>query len=276
MKKFTPLLTFMLFFAAFANSQNFESYDFVWCDFEDEYTNVGGFISPINNNTILTEMPGEGAEGGTAFKLEFVLNEDQSFTGLVLWAFPDMIDVSDYSHFAIRIKADQVIEDVSIILRDDVNNAGGRSHHTINVGTEWEDIFIALSDFEALGDSDEADLTIMHAIQVAFEKDLVSEAEGTVYVDLVGFNEEGDVFVPDVTFNLFDVNVYPNPARNQVNVETAPGSEISLFSITGSLISQIDATNGMAHFDVSGLNQGLYIIRVIHEGTTVSKKIHVH
>jgi len=276
MKKFTILMTFMLFFAAFANSQNFESYDFVWCDFEGEFTNVGGFISPINNNTTLTNLPEEGADGGTALKLEFVLNEDQSFTGLVLWAFPDMIDVSDYSHFAIRIKAEQAIENVSIILRDDTQNAGGRSHHTINVGTEWEDIFIALDDFEAIGESDEADLTIMHAIQVAFDVDLVSETEGAVYVDIVGFNEEVGVFVPEITFNLFDVNVFPNPARNQVNVETAPGSKVSLFNITGSLISQIDATNGMASFDVSGLNQGIYIIRVIHEGTTVSRKVHVH
>lgn len=275
MKKFTTLMTFMLFFAALANSQNFESYDFVWCDFEDEYTNVGGFISPINNNTILTEMPGEGAEDGTAFKLEFVLNEDQSFTGLVLWAFPDMIDVSGYSQFAIRVKAEEAIENVSIILRDDVENAGGRSHHTINVGTEWEDIFIALDDFEALGESDEADLTIMHAIQVAFDVDLVSETEGTVYVDIVGFTEEVGVFVPEVTFNLFDVNVFPNPARNQVNVETAPGSEVSLFNTTGSLIGKINATDGVARFDVSGLNQGIYIIRVIHEGNKVSRKIHV-
>jgi len=274
MKKFTTLMTLMLLITGLASSQTFSNYDFIWADFEDyEFTNVGGFISTINNNTTLTEMPGEGPDGGNVLKLDYVLNEDQSFTGLHLWAFPDGIDVSGYNYFAIRIKAEEAIEDVSIIFRDDANNAIGRSHHTINVGTEWEDIFIALDDFEAWGDSDEADLTNILAIRIAFDEDLISEVEGIVHIDLVGFYEEVGVFVPEVSFNPFDLNVYPNPTHNQINVETAPGSKISLFNITGSLIRQVETTNGMAMFDVSGLNQGIYIIRVIHEGNSVSKKI---
>lgn len=267
-------MTLMLLITGLASSQTFSNYDFIWADFEDyEFTNVGGFISPINDNTTLTEMPGEGADGGNALKLDYVLNEDQSFTGLHLWAFPDGIDVSDYNYFAIRIKAEEAIEDVSIIFRDDDQDEVGYSQHTINIGTEWEDIFIALDDFEALGDFDEADLTNILGIRIAFDEDLISEMEGTVYIDLVGFTEEVGVLVPEVSFNPFDLNVYPNPTYNQINVETAPGSKISLFNITGSLIRQIETTNGMARFDVSGLNQGIYIIRVIHEGTSVSKKI---
>ena len=258
------------------NGNGLADFDFIWCDFEDEFTNVGGFREVINAATTATDIDGGGFDGGTALELQYDLSGDATFTGYQMWSFPDKIDVSEYNFFAIRIKAEQSIENATIVLRDDVE-VNGRSFHTFDIGTEWHNVFLPLDDFELLeGFDNEADLTIMHLIQVAFEEGVVSEAQGTVHIDLVGFTHDMDVSVSDFVFSANQINVFPNPATQRVHVTASVGAIVSLFDVTGRLVSQKSASSETVTINLQGLSEGMYIIRVNQNGQTSSRKLMVY
>lgn len=251
-------------------------YDFVWCDFEDELTNVGGFREPINANTTATDLPGEGAGGGTAIEVNYVLNNDALVTGYQMWSFPDRIDVSQYNFFAIRAKAATDIDNVGIVLRDDVD-LNGRSYHSINLTTEWRNIYINLDDFTTQeGFDDPANLTLMHLIQVLFEDGKVSAADGVVHIDLVGFTQDEGMSVDEWATVGEAFSMYPNPARNQVHVSAGIGAVISLYDISGRMIAQRIASNELETINLSGLSEGLYIVRVMHNGRASTQKLMVY
>lgn len=61
--------------------------------------------------------------------------------------------------------------------------------------------------------------------------------------------------------NGVTVNVYPNPAATSVNFSTTSSEAkfVSVFDITGKLIAKLNLEDGKVKFDVSGLQQGLYL-----------------
>ena len=66
------------------------------------------------------------------------------------------------------------------------------------------------------------------------------------------------------------IHAYPNPVSERLYISEATQS-IEIYDTTGRLvISQTDATNGI---DVSGLNNGIYIITIKTEAATVTRKI---
>lgn len=420
--------------------------DFVWCDFEDEFTNVGGFRETFGDNAEATDVPEGGIDGGTALKLNYLLEESGQRNGYQMWSWspeaPITVDVSDYTHFVIHIKADVEIEDALIVLRDHVGELDNGSHHTFNIGTEWQEIVLPLNDFTVATYFEElADLSQLHLVRVMFDHDTTSVLEAEVHIDMVGFTtadmEPGEIayvvdnfehielnvmqggeeddsqmfvvpnpdkgavnpsshvvefrrsqhgvpwggfwseltepvdlsenkyvavdvwkprispirfkmergptpdleiesmepqtkveewetivfdfteltgewsviaFMPDFNDPVdleediviyfdnirvvadpedvvevkepetggFDLRIYPNPARDVVRIETWEGASVQLVSITGSILNQVEAADGAVNFDVSGLPQGIYLIRVSHEGMSAAERLFVY
>ncbi|MCA1762672.1 MAG: T9SS type A sorting domain-containing protein [Flavobacteriales bacterium] len=101
---------------------------------------------------------------------------------------------------------------------------------------------------------------------------LTAEGDGTVVVtatanDDSGVSDSAEVVVTGQSIGLFEsdyknsVNVYPNPAQSFVSIDTdARISELEVFNITGQLV--IREVNIPKRFDVSQLNQGVYLLRV--------------
>ncbi|MGC4023527.1 MAG: alpha-amylase family glycosyl hydrolase [Cyclobacteriaceae bacterium] len=76
----------------------------------------------------------------------------------------------------------------------------------------------------------------------------------------------------DVQYEIAEVNIYPNPAHNQLMVETDHRvTELQARSITGVLISpnRIDDKT----WDVSSLSSGMYIIEINTDAGLVRKKL---
>ncbi len=71
--------------------------------------------------------------------------------------------------------------------------------------------------------------------------------------------------------NILDVNVFPNPASNYVNVVSNMNATASLISIDGKVIATKIINSGNTSFDLNGLNAGIYFIQ-IHDGTSVVNK----
>ena len=73
-----------------------------------------------------------------------------------------------------------------------------------------------------------------------------------------------------------NIAIYPNPAQNHLFIEgMEPKSSIDVFSITGSKVRRLENQSGSVNLDVSGLDNGMYIIKIKAANKSVSKKIFI-
>ncbi len=88
------------------------------------------------------------------------------------------------------------------------------------------------------------------------------------YVKVTGTNVNA---VSEATTSV--VSLYPNPAREQVNVMLEGEAEISVYDITGRILSTMSHEAGEAQLNVSELENGVYFINVRYANgsTSVSK-----
>ncbi len=81
-----------------------------------------------------------------------------------------------------------------------------------------------------------------------------------------------------ITPEIAEVNVYPNPASSQINVESL-GSKIdmvSIYNLSGQLIREINAGGAnIITLDVNGFNQGMYLLRIITDEKVLTRKIQI-
>jgi len=132
---------------------------------------------------------------------------------------------------------------------------------------EWETIVFHFP--EAHGDYP------IIAFMPDFEDPLTLDEDIVIYFDNIRFGS-APTSAEEPAFNTNEIRVFPNPANQIVNVSAEIGSVIGLFSITGSLVEQKTAGQENVTFDVSGLSQGVYLIRVVQNGVPVSKKLLVY
>ncbi|TAH25514.1 MAG: T9SS C-terminal target domain-containing protein [Cytophagales bacterium] len=96
-----------------------------------------------------------------------------------------------------------------------------------------------------------------------FSKEITIQITGAVGV------EDGN--------NSFGISIYPNPSLGnfQVNIpETVQGlSQIKVLSSNGSLVAESAGKIGINIFDISNLSKGIYVVKVIHESGTTTKRL---
>ena len=71
---------------------------------------------------------------------------------------------------------------------------------------------------------------------------------------------------------LFDFQIYPNPAADLVNIKTQqPVDSIQLYTMLGSQIEvALTADNS---FSVSNLNSGIYLLKITSGAATTTKRL---
>lgn len=101
----------------------------------------------------------------------------------------------------------------------------------------------------------------------AFSEGLINRSTYQIHFSVeVGVGEPGNIPV---------INLYPNPAKNTLNITGARGADLKIFSLTGQLVMNISEFNEQS-IDISGLENGVYTIQVVLEDNTlVNKKITV-
>ena len=83
--------------------------------------------------------------------------------------------------------------------------------------------------------------------------------------------------LPDfLSINELNVNnemgIYPNPATNQINIETSQKSEIEILNLEGQIIKALSTTSNQTSIDISDFAKGVYFIKVRTEkGVMVEK-----
>ncbi len=68
------------------------------------------------------------------------------------------------------------------------------------------------------------------------------------------------------------VKVYPNPATDHVTVENLDGGEISILNMNGSVVLKQNVTGNKTNIDVSGLADGVYILKTVNNTNTTTTK----
>ncbi len=80
-----------------------------------------------------------------------------------------------------------------------------------------------------------------------------------------------------VAGNKVQVNVYPNPAANSLQVTyTGNSGQISLYDVLGNMViknEELKMQNGAAQVDVSNISNGVYFLSVKTAEGILSKKV---
>ena len=69
------------------------------------------------------------------------------------------------------------------------------------------------------------------------------------------------------------IGLYPNPAREQVSFTLESDAQVSIFDMTGRMVSETNVAAGQAQLNVSELENGVYFVnfRFANGNTTISK-----
>ncbi len=69
------------------------------------------------------------------------------------------------------------------------------------------------------------------------------------------------------------LNIYPNPAIDNITLETTSKGSLSIHNISGQLLIQHEITEQTTTVDVSGLKSGVYLVKVVGTNSTQVGKV---
>jgi len=74
-----------------------------------------------------------------------------------------------------------------------------------------------------------------------------------------------------------DVSVYPNPAKDILNIVNTEPATLKLYDVSGRLVKQQQAPGRMVQqINISDLRNGLYLLRIENANRIISKKVVIH
>ncbi|MGB1294215.1 MAG: choice-of-anchor J domain-containing protein [Flavobacteriales bacterium] len=105
----------------------------------------------------------------------------------------------------------------------------------------------------------------LNGVQVSSLSSFSPNENGTYILDVLNNNgclgsEEYIVNGLSVNQSLVEVNIYPNPVVNEVNINLIDGTEVSIWSLDGKLIKEVCLLNGK--INLTNLDSGVYFIQV--------------
>jgi hypothetical protein len=71
------------------------------------------------------------------------------------------------------------------------------------------------------------------------------------------------------------VSIYPNPAKDFINIDNAENARIEIFNMLGMNVAKINKANVSETIDISALTAGTYFIRIENDGAVQTRKIEV-
>ncbi len=190
------------------------------------------------------------------------------------WFFgiPDGVDLSGFTHFHMDYYFDGSVPGEGAIFQtimqgfDASSNFTGNSLHNEipTVTGQWISLDIPISSFNG-GVSVRDNIGQM---QLA----MAGPAFGPTYVDNVYFHKNT---LSTAQFELENVSVYPNPTNgiwnikaNNLNIET-----VQVFDILGKQVMTLAPNASEVSIDASGLNEGIYLVKMTSANGTKTMKL---
>lgn len=124
---------------------------------------------------------------------------------------------------------------------------------------DWEEVTLALPNASA-------------EYQIGFDA-IASNGNGNgVYVDDVWVGNLIDDDVEEMT--VLVASVYPNPATEKVAINTnVPNGEVTVFDLTGRIVTTLSFREGHVELDLDGLAQGVYMVRVSNDNGNTTLRL---
>ena len=69
-----------------------------------------------------------------------------------------------------------------------------------------------------------------------------------------------------------DVKVYPNPASDKIIIENLQGGKLQLMAITGAVLIDQEITGNKTTIGINEFPNGVYILKIINNGNTTTRK----
>jgi hypothetical protein len=158
----------------------------------------------------------------------------------------------------------------------------------VNLGLDEDPIFENDSTYEQyygmrygpvaiMGVDEFAEYGLSYPFQVCFDVRYVSAASyNGVDPDLT--NNHYCITVSDqdgVAENTNTLTVSPNPASTEITIENAAGSQIFVYNIAGQEVMSVESAKANETLNVSKLNAGLYIVRVVNGNEVSTAKVSI-
>ena len=95
-----------------------------------------------------------------------------------------------------------------------------------------------------------------------------------VYVDDIMLENGFIVDILDAVSNELasNINIYPNPAQNYLNLDLPEGSKYRIVAIDGRQMSDFKLANTKQRINVSSLENGIYFVQINKDGESSTKK----
>lgn len=77
----------------------------------------------------------------------------------------------------------------------------------------------------------------------------------------------------NIIANNTQTKIYPNPAKDFINIETNENSKLQIFDMQGRLVINKDLTKEANQINVQNLQQGTYLVKIITPSNIISKKL---
>lgn len=117
---------------------------------------------------------------------------------------------------------------------------------------DWE--WVVAEEVDLLGDF------VNDNFHIAFIYTSDETAAATWEVDYVKITTDGTVGVSEAVASA--ISVYPNPARDVVRFNLESDAQVSVFDMTGRMVSTMNMTAGEASYQVADLESGVYFLNI--------------
>ena len=173
--------------------------------------------------------------------------------------------------FSMKVKGPR---NSSITLKIEDSTNGGNNHEWRNDAVEeydtpgqWKTI---LFDAECFSSVDKNKIVIFFDIQTNKPDD---ESQDTFNVDDITFGTYSSLSTNDLK-EFTDINLYPNPATDFVNINSADTIDSYLIhDLTGRVVESSNPNSNNFRIDVTSLNKGVYLVKLSSGDKTSSIKL---
>ena len=96
------------------------------------------------------------------------------------------------------------------------------------------------------------------------------EGEKTMALSGTGVASDGIT-----TAKAANIAIYPNPAKDMLNISNAENAQISIYNLMGQGVRRVEKATALEVINVADLARGSYIVKIMNEGNVATQKFNV-
>jgi len=190
------------------------------------------------------------------------------------WLISPALNLDNYTNELIVFQNALGYNGEDLKLKISTNYDGGGDPYS---ATWSEELFTMSSGFFEWTESGEIDLSGYegNAVYIAFQFISTDSESATWEIDDISITGNLDIGTGEITEQDDMITVYPNPAADYVYVSQNHYTNVSIQSLTGNLVKEIQLNSQSSRLDISSLKTGVYIMLFYNEnnGNKQSRKL---